>query len=119
MGQLDFCPHIVQGEGDGEGEGGEARARVARQLAEGPRSLVELYNDCAAPLRLWGMAIELLDVARHQDDAMLRQLWDLHLLQVHSACACACAYLLLGSSNDCVAGGFPHLIVRHLATGPS
>ena len=60
----------------------DAQATAAAELAEAPRSLAQLFNDFAAPLRLWALAIQIVDLARYDDESSMRQLWDLHLVQV-------------------------------------
>ena len=58
-----------------------AAAEAAAELREAPRELAVLYNDYTAPWRLWGTALQLVELARFQDAAFLRHLWDVFLRQ--------------------------------------
>ena len=52
------------------------------ELREGPRELVDLYNDYACPWAQWGLALEMIEIANYADAAYVRQLWDVYLRQV-------------------------------------
>ncbi len=57
------------------------------ELKEGPRELVDLYNDYVCPWTRWGIALEMVEIANYGDAAYIRQLWDVYLRQVSAACA--------------------------------
>ena len=51
------------------------------ELKEGPRELVDLYNEYACPWQQWGLALEMVEIANYSDAAYVRQLWDVYLRQ--------------------------------------
>ena len=51
------------------------------ELKEGPRELVDLYNEFACPWQQWGLALEMVEIANYSDAAYVRQLWDVYLRQ--------------------------------------
>ena len=51
-------------------------------LAANPKELSELYNDFACPLQQWGLALEMVGLAKYNDPVYVRQLWDVYLRQV-------------------------------------
>ena len=69
------------------------------ELREGPRELVDLYNEFACPWQQWGLALEMVEIANYSDTAYVAQLWDVYLRQVLSFClaeglfsACWCSW---------------------------
>ena len=54
------------------------------ELKEGPRELVDLYNEYACPWQQWGLALEMVEIANYSDAAYVRQLWDVYLRQARS-----------------------------------
>ena len=60
----------------------EALREAVAELREGPRELVDLYNDYVCPWARWGLALEMVEVANYTDAAYVRQLWDVYLRQV-------------------------------------
>lgn len=54
------------------------------ELKEGPRELVDLYNEYACPWQQWGLALEMVEIANYSDAAYVRQLWDIYLRQARS-----------------------------------
>ena len=56
------------------------------ELREGPRELVDLYNDFACPWQQWGLALEMVEIANYSDTAYVAQLWDVYLRQVLLVC---------------------------------
>jgi hypothetical protein len=54
------------------------------ELKEGPRELVDLYNEYACPWAQWGLALEMVEIANYSDAAYVCQLWDVYLRQVDS-----------------------------------
>ncbi len=60
----------------------EPLKEAVAELREGPRELVDLYNDYVCPWARWGLALEMVEVANYSDAAYVRQLWDVYLRQV-------------------------------------
>lgn len=60
----------------------EALKEAVGELREGPRELVDLYNDYVCPWGRWGLALEMVEIANYTDAAYVRQLWDVYLRQV-------------------------------------
>ncbi len=58
------------------------------ELKEGPRELVDLYNEYACPWAQWGLALEMVEIANYSDAAYVRQLWDVYLRQVGNCSSC-------------------------------
>ena len=56
------------------------------ELREGPRELVDLYNEFACPWQQWGLALEMVEIANYSDTAYVAQLWDVYLRQVLPFC---------------------------------
>ncbi|CAL8471349.1 g10891 [Coccomyxa elongata] len=59
----------------------EALKEAVGELREGPRELVDLYNDYVCPWGRWGLALEMVEIANYTDAAYVRQLWDVYLRQ--------------------------------------
>ncbi|KAK9806121.1 hypothetical protein WJX72_002210 [[Myrmecia] bisecta] len=64
-----------------EADSVEALQDALDELEQEPRALAALYNDYCQPGALWGLALELAEIANHNDTAYIRQLWDVYLRQ--------------------------------------
>ena len=62
------------------------------ELREGPRELVDLYNEFACPWQQWGLALEMVEIANYSDTAYVAQLWDVYLRQVLLFCLTGCLF---------------------------
>lgn len=55
---------------------------TVEDLAASPKDLAELYNDFACPLQQWGLALEMVGLAKYNNPVYIKQLWDVYLRQV-------------------------------------
>lgn len=53
------------------------------ELSANLKGLSDLYNDYACPLQQWALALEMIGLAKYNNPAYIKQLWDVYLRQVN------------------------------------